>query len=83
MDFPPGARVAYDSGGRESALHQQVWIISGRVDVTLGETLHELHEGDCLAMRLDQPLIFSNPSPHAARYVVVICDASAAGMRTL
>jgi len=81
VDFPPGARVAYDSGGRESAPHQQVWIISGRVDVTLGDTLHELREGDCLAMRLDQPLIFSNPSSHAARYVVAICDTSAAGMR--
>ncbi|WP_423759535.1 helix-turn-helix domain-containing protein [Burkholderia sp. NLJ2] len=79
IDFPPGARVAYDSGGRESALHQQVWIINGRVDVTFGDELHELHEGDCLAMRLDQPLIFSNPSSLAARYVVVICDVSATG----
>ncbi|AOR67203.1 DNA-binding protein [Burkholderia stabilis] len=83
VDFPSGARVAYDSGGRESALHQQVWIVSGRVDVTLGGELHELREGDCLAMRLDQPLIFSNPSSQPARYVVVICDASAAaGVRS-
>ncbi len=82
VDFPPGARVAYDSGGRERVLHQQVWVISGRVDVTLGDALHALHEGDCLALRLDQPLIFSNPSPRPARYVVVICDASgAAGAR--
>ncbi len=78
VDFPPGARVAYDSGGRERALHQQVWVISGRVDVTLGDKLHALHEGDCLALRLDQPLIFSNPSPHPARYVVAICDAAGA-----
>ncbi|KVA12708.1 helix-turn-helix domain-containing protein [Burkholderia sp. AU19243] len=84
VDFPPGARVAYDSGGRESALHQQVWVVHGRVDVTLGDQLHALHEGDCLAMRLDQPLIFSNPSSHAARYVVAICDASAAvGARSI
>ncbi|KVT85200.1 DNA-binding protein [Burkholderia territorii] len=78
VDFPAGARVAYDSGGRESALHQQVWVVSGRVDITFGEQHYELHEGDCLAMRVDQPLVFSNPSSHAARYVVAICDAPAA-----
>ncbi|WP_321850048.1 helix-turn-helix domain-containing protein [Burkholderia diffusa] len=78
IDFPPGARVAYDSGGRESALHQQVWVVRGRVDVTFGDQLHQLHEGDCLAMRVDQPLVFSNPSSHVARYVVAICDAPAA-----
>ncbi|WP_175922178.1 helix-turn-helix domain-containing protein [Burkholderia latens] len=84
VDFPSGARVAYDSGGRERALHQQVWVVRGRVDVTLGDQRHELHQGDCLAMRLDQPLIFSNPSSHAARYVVAICDASAAvGARSM
>ncbi|CAG9200814.1 Transcriptional regulator [Burkholderia vietnamiensis] len=82
VDFPPGARVAYDTGGRDSALHQQVWVLNGRVDVRLGDALHELHEGDCLAMRVDQPLIFSNPTAQGARYVVAICDAAAAvGMR--
>lgn len=82
VDFPPGARVAYDTGGRDSALHQQVWVLDGRVDVRLGDALHELHEGDCLAMRVDQPLIFSNPTAQGARYVVAICDAAAAvGMR--
>ncbi|ABX15843.1 transcriptional regulator, XRE family [Burkholderia multivorans ATCC 17616] len=81
VDFPPGARVAYDTGAREIAWHQQIWVVRGRIDVTLGATLHQLHEGDCLAMRLDQPLIFSNPSLHAARYIVAICDASAAATR--
>jgi len=83
IDFPPGARVAYDSGGRKSALHQQVWVVHGRVDVTFADQLHELHEGDCLAMRVDQPLIFSNPSSQIARYVVAICDAPAAGARNV
>lgn len=81
VDFPPGARVAYDTGGRESAMHQQVWVVHGRIDVTLGSQLHVLHEGDCLAMQLDQPLIFSNPSPHAARYLVAICDAPGGARR--
>ncbi|MBB6580692.1 helix-turn-helix domain-containing protein [Ralstonia solanacearum] len=77
VHFPAGARVAYETGGRERVMQQQVWVIEGRIDVMLGNRLHELHQGDCLAMRLDQPLIFSNPTSRAAHYVVAICDAPA------
>jgi len=69
--------VAYETGGRERVMQQQVWVIEGRIDVMLGNQLHELHQGDCLAMRLDQPLIFSNPTSRAAHYVVAICEAPA------
>ncbi|WP_321798011.1 helix-turn-helix domain-containing protein [Caballeronia sp. J97] len=77
VDFPPGARVAYETGGRESAMHQQVWVMSGRIDIVIGDTLHALQQGDCLAMRLDRPLIFSNPASKAARYILAISDAPA------
>ncbi|CCF97907.1 helix-turn-helix domain-containing protein [Ralstonia solanacearum] len=77
VHFPAGARVAYETGGRERVMQQQVWVIEGRIDIMLGNQLHELHQGDCLAMRLDQPLIFSNPTSRAAHYVVAICDAPA------
>jgi transcriptional regulator with XRE-family HTH domain len=75
--FPPGARVAYETGGRESNLHQHVWVMSGRIDIVIGDELHALQQGDCLAMRLDRPLIFSNPASKAARYILAIGDAPA------
>ena len=74
VEFPAGARVAYETGGRDKAVQQQVWIIQGRIDIRLGDALHVLHKGDCLAMRLDQPLVYSNPTAQAARYLVAICD---------
>ncbi|AIR71221.1 helix-turn-helix domain-containing protein [Dickeya fangzhongdai] len=74
VDFPPGVRVAYETGGRDRAWQQQVWVIEGRIDVMLGDQLYLLHEGDCLAMRVDQPLVYSNPTSQPARYLVVICD---------
>ncbi|SEB25574.1 Transcriptional regulator, contains XRE-family HTH domain [Variovorax sp. YR216] len=77
VDFPPGARVAYEIGSRENVVHQQIWILKGRIDLTLGEQLHELREGDCLAMRLDQPLIYSNPTRQSARYIVALCTEAA------
>ncbi|SAK68496.1 DNA-binding protein [Caballeronia glebae] len=75
--FPAGARVAYETGGRESNLHQHVWVMRGRIDIVIGDELHALQQGDCLAMRLDRPLIFSNPASKAARYILAIGDAPA------
>jgi len=76
VDFPPGARVAYDMGPRENVVHQQMWMLKGRIDLTIGSQLHELREGDCLAMRLDQPTIYSNPTRQSARYIIAICTES-------
>ena len=56
VSFPPGARVAYESGTRQPRLWQQVWVLQGRIELTLGEQRHTLDTGDCLAMQLDQPL---------------------------
>jgi transcriptional regulator with XRE-family HTH domain len=70
--FPPGARVAYESGAREPRVHQQVWVLEGEIVVTVGDATHELGAGDCLAMLLDRPITFHNRTPSHARYAVVI-----------
>jgi transcriptional regulator with XRE-family HTH domain len=72
VDFPPGQRVAYETTDRESPIHQQVWILSGRMEVTYGTEFYRLDEGDCVAMRLDRPVAFANRTRRAARYAVVI-----------
>ncbi len=68
--FPGMARVAYESTGKGEAISQQIWMLSGSMVVTLDGQRHELHAGDCLAMRVDQPIIFHNPQAQAARYLV-------------
>ena len=70
--FPPGARVAYENGPREVRLHQQVWVLDGCIDVAVGDDRHRLRTGDCLALVLDRPTAFHNPTRKAARYAVVI-----------
>lgn len=70
--FPAGARVAFENGGRGARVHQQVWVLEGAIDVALGDERHRLRTGDCLAMRLDRPVMFHNPARKAARYAVVI-----------
>ena len=43
-------------------VHQQVWVLEGAIDITIGAERHRLREGDCLAMQLDRPTMFHNPT---------------------
>jgi transcriptional regulator with XRE-family HTH domain len=70
VSFPAGQRVSYETSARDVDVHQQVWIIEGRMEVTVGESVWMLETGDCLAMRLDQPIAYHNPSTKPARYIV-------------
>jgi transcriptional regulator with XRE-family HTH domain len=70
--FPPGARVAYESGGRDSPVHQQVWVLEGTIEVTCGGERHRLAAGDCLALVLDGPVVYNNPTLETVRYAVVL-----------
>jgi len=74
--FPAGGRVAFDNAGRELRVHQQVWVLEGTIEVTLGRERHRLREGDCMAMLLDQPTMFHNPTRKRARYAVVVASES-------
>jgi transcriptional regulator with XRE-family HTH domain len=72
VHFPAGGRVAFETGVRDVHVHQQVWLLEGAIDITLGEERHRLREGDCLAMQLDRPTMFHNPTRKPARYAVVL-----------
>lgn len=76
--FPAGQTVSFDNNGREERLHQQVWMLSGSMEVTCGNEHQLLEEGDCFAMSLDRITVFRNPGAKAARYAVVIQTRSEA-----
>jgi transcriptional regulator with XRE-family HTH domain len=69
VEFPAGARVAFDSGTRA---HQQVWVLDGSIEIRVGSECYALNVGDCVAFVPDRPTAFSNPSTQPARYAVVI-----------
>jgi transcriptional regulator with XRE-family HTH domain len=71
VTFPPGQRVLFDNL-RDIGVDQQVWVLDGELEMTLGEEAHRLGPGDCLHMRLDRPVTFHNPSDRPVRYAVVI-----------
>lgn len=70
--FPPGARVSYETGARPGLTHQQIWVLQGAIEVSLGEDRHELGTGDCLAMVIDRPITFRNRTARPARYAVIL-----------
>ena len=71
VEFPAGASVSFKSH-RLASVDQFVWVLEGEMEMTVGETKHRLAAGDCLHMRLDQPIRFRNPAAGNARYAVVL-----------
>jgi transcriptional regulator with XRE-family HTH domain len=74
VTFPAKARVSYETGPREPVMHQQVWVLDGAIDNTVGDERYRLGAGDCVAMVLDKPIAFHNPHKVDARYAVVLAS---------
>ena len=68
--LPTGARVSFDGRAEASALDQQVWVLSGEVEVAVGSETHHMFVGDCLAMRVDQVTAFCSLGEDQASYFV-------------
>lgn len=73
VEFPPGASVTMESS-RTPALDQQIVLLAGRMDITVGDATHRLEAGDCLYMPLGQPVSFHNPGTKTAHYLVVVAQ---------
>jgi transcriptional regulator with XRE-family HTH domain len=70
--FPPKRSVSYDTAARTVDVHQQVWMIDGTMELRVGDAHWRLQAGDCLAMRLDRPIVYRNPEATPARYLVAL-----------
>jgi transcriptional regulator with XRE-family HTH domain len=74
VTFPAGAKVSYETGARDSAVAQQIWVRQGSMEITVGKVTHTLDADDCLAMSLDAPITFRNRTRKTARYLVVLAS---------
>ncbi|NVM79816.1 transcriptional regulator with XRE-family HTH domain [Duganella sp. SG902] len=79
--FPAGQRVAYDSVPHNADIHQQVWMIEGAMEISVGARQWRLEAGDTLAMRLDRHIVYHNPTRKQARYLVAL-TSQPSGRRT-
>jgi transcriptional regulator with XRE-family HTH domain len=72
VHFPAGQRVAYETGARDADIHQQIWLIEGAMEISASDTHWRLEAGDCVAMRVDCPIVYRNPTRKPARYLVAL-----------
>ena len=71
VEFPPGGGVTLDSP-QLAGWSQHVWVLDGRLELSLGEDAFQLGRGDCLWMRFDRPITFRNATGRPVRYAVLV-----------
>jgi transcriptional regulator with XRE-family HTH domain len=71
VSLPSGVRVPYPASAF-AFQHQQIWVLSGRLDFQEGTVTHQLTEGDCLLLGPPADCVFFNPGTEPARYVVAL-----------
>jgi len=70
--LPAGAKLIFPASAY-SFLHQQIWILTGRLLFSEGPRIHDLRKGDCLQLGYPQECTFENPSQSAScRYLVAV-----------
>jgi len=69
--LPAHVRVPYPASAF-AFQHQQIWVLSGRLDFQEGTVLHHLSEGDCLVLGSPADCTFFNPATEPTRYVVAL-----------
>jgi transcriptional regulator with XRE-family HTH domain len=74
IEFPPQSRITYEISETSKVVQQQLWVVEGEIDIQLGDSSYALSTGDCLAMQLNQPVIYSNNSSQVARYILVVSN---------
>jgi transcriptional regulator with XRE-family HTH domain len=72
VELPAGARVLLDSPRTTQRLDQQIWLLAGALEISVGGETHALCAGDCLHMLLAGPIAYHNPGDAPARYAVVL-----------
>ncbi|AYY11690.1 helix-turn-helix domain-containing protein [Actinobacteria bacterium YIM 96077] len=71
VELPPRAEVSY-SADANAFIHQQIWMLDGRLRLREGETEHELEVGDCLQFGAPAACAFINPDDDPCRYLVAL-----------
>jgi transcriptional regulator with XRE-family HTH domain len=75
VELPSAARVAY-SADTYAFIHQQIWVLAGRLRFEEGTEVHELERGDCLQLGPPAPCAFVNRGPQTCRYLVALTRRS-------
>jgi transcriptional regulator with XRE-family HTH domain len=70
--LPAGQTISYTAPAVQG-LEQHIWMLGGRLALTLDGKTHYLEQGDCLRFRLFGLSQFVAPGPADAHYALVVC----------
>jgi transcriptional regulator with XRE-family HTH domain len=72
VELPPQTKLTFPASAYRF-LHQQIWVLSGRLTFWEGPTEHVLRKGDCLQLGSPMECTFENRSASAGcRYLVAV-----------
>jgi transcriptional regulator with XRE-family HTH domain len=71
VELPAGAHVSMPAD-TFAFIHQQIWVLSGRLRFIEGDTTHELSRGDCLQLGEPAHCSFVNHTTQPCRYLVAL-----------
>jgi len=71
IELPAASQVAFPPI-TYALVHQQIWVLDGRLHLREGDTLHELETGDCLQLGPPAPREYINPADRVCRYLVAL-----------
>ena len=71
VTLPAGVRIEFPALSY-AILHQQIWILRGKLRFFEGSEQHDLKTGDCLQLAGASDCTFENPSQSNCRYVVAL-----------
>src|SRR4051812_33033345 len=71
VDLPAATTVEVPAASY-ALIHQQIWVLDGRLDFREGDTVHELATGDCLQLGPPAACAFINPTDRACQYLVAL-----------
>jgi len=71
VEMPPGEQVSYPASAYAFGRHG-VWVLSGRLDLSLGDVTHALEEGDAIVFGPPARSTYANTSDRPCSYVVTV-----------
>jgi transcriptional regulator with XRE-family HTH domain len=71
VDLPAGAEISYPAD-TYTFIHQQIWVLEGRLSFREDTVDHELDPGDCLQLGPPAPCTIANRTRKPCRYLVAL-----------
>ncbi|MBB4066421.1 helix-turn-helix domain-containing protein [Gellertiella hungarica] len=72
VTLPPGKAVRFPPQASSAGIMQHVWVLDGRLELSVADAVFTLEEGDCLYHEIGRGHVFQNIGGKPVRYMVAL-----------